>query len=62
MNESCPMKSALGLPTCFNEERLTTQLSILSDLCENKYVETVADEAAVLASMQRETRRVFKRS
>lgn len=46
------------LPPCFNEKRLTIQLSILSDLCENKYVETVADVAAVLAFMQRETRRV----
>jgi hypothetical protein len=50
--------SPLDLPPCFNEKRLTIQLSILSDLCENKYVETVADVAAVLAFMQRETRRV----
>jgi hypothetical protein len=50
--------SPLDLPSCFNEKRLTIQLSILSDLCENKYVETVADVAAILAFMQRETRRV----
>lgn len=49
-----------ALPSNIDARRLRMQLMMLHDLCQEKSVQNVASLAAIIASAQPETRRVFK--
>ena len=50
-----------ALPSNIDARRLRMQLMMLHDLCQEKSVQNVASLAAIIASAQPETRRVFKK-
>jgi hypothetical protein len=49
-----------ALPSNIDARRIRMQLMMLHDLCQEKSVQNVASLAAIIASAQPETRRVFK--
>jgi len=48
------------LPLSIDQRRLSVQLSMLHDLCSDKQVANIQALAAIVASAQPETRRVFR--